>query len=54
MKLLHHLLALATTTTAALTYKGVDWSSLLIEEAAGHSYTGFGATATTTSTTTCA
>jgi arabinogalactan endo-1,4-beta-galactosidase len=40
MKLLHHLLALATTATAALTYKGVDWSSLLIEEAAGHSYTG--------------
>jgi arabinogalactan endo-1,4-beta-galactosidase len=40
MKLLTHLLALATATSAALTYKGVDWSSLLIEEAAGHSYTG--------------
>lgn len=40
MKFLTHLLALATTTTAALTYKGVDWSSLLAQEAAGHSYTG--------------
>ena len=40
MKLLHHLLALATTATAALTYKGVDWSSLLMQEAAGHSYIG--------------
>lgn len=25
-------------THAALTYKGVDWSSLLVEEAAGHTY----------------
>lgn len=39
MKLLTHLLALATATSAALTYKGVDWSSLLVEEAAGRSYT---------------
>lgn len=37
---LHHLLALATTATAALTHKGVDWSSLLVEEAAGHTFTG--------------
>lgn len=41
MKALTHLLVLTTTTTsAALTYKGVDWSSLLVSEAAGHSYTG--------------
>jgi arabinogalactan endo-1,4-beta-galactosidase len=40
MKLLTPLLALATATSAALTYKGVDWSSLLIEEAAGRSYIG--------------
>ncbi|KAM0716568.1 hypothetical protein Q7P37_008013 [Cladosporium fusiforme] len=40
MKLLHHFMALATTTSAALTYKGVDWSSLLVQEAAGHSYAG--------------
>ena len=40
MKLLTHLLALATATSAALTYKGVDWSSLLVEEAAGRSYIG--------------
>ena len=40
MKLLTQLLALATATSAALTYKGVDWSSLLVEEAAGRSYIG--------------
>lgn len=40
MKLLTHLLALATATSAALTYKGVDWSSLLVEEAAGRSHIG--------------
>jgi arabinogalactan endo-1,4-beta-galactosidase len=40
MKLLSPLLALATATSAALTYKGVDWSSLLVEEAAGRSYIG--------------
>ena len=32
------LLAIISVTQAALTYKGVDWSSLLIEEAAGKSY----------------
>ena len=32
------LLALIPVTQTALTYKGVDWSSLLIEEAAGKSY----------------
>jgi arabinogalactan endo-1,4-beta-galactosidase len=32
------LLAIISVTHAALTYKGVDWSSLLIEEAAGKSY----------------
>lgn len=40
MKLLTPLLALAAATSAALTYKGVDWSSLLVEEAAGRSYIG--------------
>lgn len=40
MKFLTHLLALTTAGSAALTYKGVDWSSLLIEEAKGHSFTG--------------
>lgn len=40
MKLITPLLALATATSAALTYKGVDWSSLLVEEAAGRSYIG--------------
>jgi arabinogalactan endo-1,4-beta-galactosidase len=32
------LLLLATTALAALPYKGVDWSSLLIEEKAGRTY----------------
>jgi arabinogalactan endo-1,4-beta-galactosidase len=32
------LLLLATTALAALPYKGVDWSSLLIEEKAGKTY----------------
>lgn len=32
------LLAIITAAQASLTYKGVDWSSLLIEEAAGRSY----------------
>jgi arabinogalactan endo-1,4-beta-galactosidase len=32
------LLALVSTASAALTYKGVDWSSLTIEEDAGKSY----------------
>ena len=40
MKLLQPLLALATTASATLTYKGVDWSSLPMQEAAGHSYIG--------------
>lgn len=40
MKAVHNLLALATTASAALTYKGVDWSSLLVQEAAGHTFTG--------------
>lgn len=31
-------LALVATARAALTVKGVDWSSLLVEEASGHSY----------------
>lgn len=35
MLLLPSLLSLAALTTASLTYKSVDWSSLLIEEAAG-------------------
>jgi arabinogalactan endo-1,4-beta-galactosidase len=38
MRLLTLLAALATTSLAALPYKGADWSSLLIEEAAGKSY----------------
>ncbi|KAK4503014.1 hypothetical protein PRZ48_006441 [Zasmidium cellare] len=38
MKTLHLLPLLATAATAALTYKGVDWSSLLVEEADGTSY----------------
>lgn len=40
MKILHHLLTIATTATAALTHKGVDWSSLLAQESAGHTFTG--------------
>lgn len=32
------LLAVFATANAALTYKGVDWSSLLVEEAAGKTY----------------
>lgn len=32
------LCTILTTANAALTYKGVDWSSLLIEEAAGKTY----------------
>ena len=40
MKLLTHILALATASSVALTYKGVDWFSLLVEEAAGRSYIG--------------
>jgi arabinogalactan endo-1,4-beta-galactosidase len=31
-------LAILSATQAALTYKGVDWSSLLVEEAAGKTY----------------
>ncbi|KAF2171786.1 glycoside hydrolase family 53 protein [Zasmidium cellare ATCC 36951] len=38
MKTLHLLPVLATGTSAALTYKGVDWSSLIVEEDAGTSY----------------
>lgn len=34
----HALLALFSTASASLTYKGVDWSSVTIEEAAGKSY----------------
>lgn len=40
MKLLNLIATLVATSSAALTYKGVDWSSLLVEEASGHSYTG--------------
>lgn len=38
MHLLPSLLGLAALTTASLTYKGADWSSLLIEESAGKHY----------------
>lgn len=38
MMLLHALPLLAVAANAALTYKGVDWSSLLVEEDAGVSY----------------
>lgn len=35
MKFLHTLLLFSASVNAALQYKGVDWSSTLIEEAAG-------------------
>ncbi|PQE09081.1 arabinogalactan endo-14-beta-galactosidase protein [Rutstroemia sp. NJR-2017a BVV2] len=38
MKLFTSLLALAPSAFAALTYKGVDWSSVAVEEASGYSY----------------
>lgn len=38
------LFTLIPAIQAALTYKGVDWSSLLIEEAAGKSYKTTGGT----------
>lgn len=38
MLLSHALLALFSTASASLTYKGVDWSSVTIEESAGKRY----------------
>lgn len=35
---IYFLAVLTTGVRASLTYKGVDWSSLLIEEAAGYTY----------------
>jgi arabinogalactan endo-1,4-beta-galactosidase len=41
---IYFLAALAATVQASLTFKGVDWSSLLIEEAAGFTYKTTGGT----------
>lgn len=38
MKFLYTLSLLAATANAALQFKGVDWSSLLVEEASGKTY----------------
>ncbi|KAI9640182.1 hypothetical protein NHQ30_011419 [Ciborinia camelliae] len=38
MKFFYFVLALAPQVFAALTYKGVDWSSLTVEEQAGYTY----------------
>ena len=38
MKFLYTLSLLAATASAALQFKGVDWSSVLVEEAAGKTY----------------
>jgi arabinogalactan endo-1,4-beta-galactosidase len=38
MQPVYLLLALVAVVQASLTYKGVDWSSLLVEEAAGYTY----------------
>jgi arabinogalactan endo-1,4-beta-galactosidase len=38
MLLSFSVLAIISVSQAALTYKGVDWSSLLVEEAAGKTY----------------
>lgn len=47
MKLTSVFVCLAATVNAALQYKGVDWSSLLIEEAGGKKYqTSAGASVT--------
>lgn len=44
MKFLSTLLCVAASAQAALQYKGVDWSSTLIEEAAGTKYKNVGGT----------
>lgn len=38
MKLFYTALAFVPQVFAALTYKGVDWSSVTVEEAAGYTY----------------
>lgn len=40
----HLLLASAPCLNAALTYKGVDWSSVKVEETAGYTYKTTGGT----------
>jgi arabinogalactan endo-1,4-beta-galactosidase len=44
MKVLHILPLFAAAANAALQYKGVDWSSLLVEEAGGKTYKTTGGT----------
>jgi arabinogalactan endo-1,4-beta-galactosidase len=41
---MYFLAALAAAVQASLTFKGVDWSSLLVEEAAGFTYKTTGGT----------
>lgn len=41
---IYFLAALVVSVQAALTWKGVDWSSLLVEEAAGYTYKTTGGT----------
>jgi len=42
MKIFSVLLCVSATVNAALQYKGVDWSSTLVEEAAGTKYKNIG------------
>ena len=44
MLLVYFLAALVVAVQASLTFKGVDWSSLLIEEAAGYIFQTTGGT----------